>query len=166
MSSPFSIEAAELLNEINLKMFKIPSGEVTNIPLLEKISSFGKPVILSSGMSNWKELDRAVEILKDNVELCIMQCTSKYPCPIESVGLNVLQEIKDRYGKNIVIGFSDHTSGISAGAAAAAYGAKVIEKHLTFSKLMYGSDALNSLEPDEFKLYNKVIEIWLMEINQ
>ena len=163
LSSPFSIEAAELLQEIGVKKFKIPSGEVTNIPLIEKLASYCKPVLISSGMSNWEELDKAVNILIDKVDLTIMQCTSKYPCPPQYVGLNIFSELRSRYGSEFKLGFSDHTSTISAGIAAAALGAKSIEKHLTFSKLMYGSDAKNSLEPDEFVCYSKSIkEVWFM----
>jgi len=163
LSSPFSIEAVELLNDIGIKKFKVPSGEVTNIPLLEKLASIGKPVILSSGMSNWEELNFAIELLLNSTELCVMQCSSKYPCEYKDVGLNVLQELKKRYGNYISIGFSDHTADISAGIAAAALGAKVIEKHLTFSKKMYGSDAKNALEPNDFMMYCEGIkQTWIM----
>ena len=108
-------------------------------------------------MSNWKELDNAVNILKDKVDLTVMQCTSAYPCPYERVGINILDQMQIRYPKPIRIGFSDHTSGISAGLIAAYKGAEVIEKHLTFSRAMYGSDASNSLEPNEFKNYVNLI---------
>ena len=130
LSSPFSIEAAELLESLNVKVYKIPSGEITNIPLLEKIASFKKPVFLSSGMSNWKELDIAFSIFNDHCELTIMQCSSMYPCPPENIGLNVLQELQQRYG--CPVGFSDHSLGFAAPIAAAALGATVIEKHFTF----------------------------------
>ncbi|MBO8244215.1 N-acetylneuraminate synthase [Prochlorococcus marinus XMU1411] len=163
LSSPFSIQAAELLNDLGIKKFKVPSGEVTNTPLLEKLAAIGKPVILSSGMSNWEELNFAIELLLNNTELCVMQCSSKYPCQYKDVGLNVLNELKKRYGNSISIGFSDHTTDISAGIAAAALGAKVIEKHLTFSKKMYGSDAKNALEPKDFIKYCEGIkQTWTM----
>ena len=163
LSSPFSIPAAELLNDIGVKKFKVPSGEITNIPLIEKLAFYKKPILISSGMSNWLELDRTVNILIDKVNLCIMQCTSKYPCPPESVGLNIFSELIDRYNNNFTLGFSDHTSSISAGIASAALGAKIIEKHLTFSKSMYGSDAKNALEPFEFSRYCQSIkEVWQM----
>ena len=141
----------------------MPSGEVTNTPLLEKLASLGKPVILSSGMSNWEELNFAIDLLLNKTELCVMQCSSKYPCQYKDVGLNILNELKKRYGDDITIGFSDHTTGISAGIAAAALGAKVIEKHLTFSKKMYGSDAKNALEPNDFMQFCEAIkETWIM----
>ncbi len=163
LSSPFSIEAAELLEEIGVEKFKIPSGEVTNLPLIEQLASYSKPILISSGMSNWEELDKAVDILIKKVDLTIMQCTSKYPCPPQSVGLNIFSELRNRYGSKFNLGFSDHTATISAGIAAAALGVKTVEKHLTFSKSMYGSDAKNSLEPDEFLCYSKSIrEVWFM----
>ena len=165
LSSPFSLEAVDLLEEIGLEIYKIPSGEVTNFPLLEKIASLGKPVFLSSGMSNWDELDEAVSFFKNKCELTLMQCTSVYPCPIDKVGLNIISEMKKRYSCNV--GFSDHTEGMSAPLAAAALGATVIEKHLTFSKLMYGSDAKHSMEPDEFsKLVKCINEVWLIMNNE
>ena len=100
-------------------------------------------------MSNWTELDRAINILKDTPNLIPMQCSSEYPCKPNRVGLNVIQEMIKRY--NLPVGFSDHTLGFSAGISAVALGCVVVEKHFTFSKLMYGSDAANSLEPEEFK---------------
>lgn len=150
MSSPFSIEAVELLEKLDMKRYKIPSGEVTNLPMLDIVAKTGKPVILSSGMSSWQELDQAVEtILKHHGLLSILQCTSEYPCPYEDVGLNVMLEMKERY--QLPIGLSDHTLTIYAPLAAVSLGASVIEKHFTFSRLMYGSDAKHSLEPGEFK---------------
>ena len=149
ISSPFSIEAVELLEAVGLERYKIPSGEVSNLPLLDEVARTGKPVILSSGMSSWAELDRAVEtILRHNQRLALLQCTSEYPCPDEQVGLNVLAEMRERYG--LPVGLSDHTLTPYAPIAAAALGATIIEKHFTFSRLMYGSDARHSLEPREF----------------
>ncbi len=149
LSSPFSIEAVELLEEVGVEAYKIPSGEVTNLPLLEAAARTGKPVILSSGMSSWEELDAAVNtILRCTSRLTLLQCTSEYPCPYEQVGLNVMLEMKARYGKPV--GLSDHTLTPYASLAAVTLGAAVIEKHFTFSRLMYGSDARHSLEPAEF----------------
>ncbi len=156
LSSPFSIEAVDLLEEVSIKRYKVPSGEVTNVPLLERIAKTKKPVLLSSGMSDWKELDRAVEVFKNNqsegagleARLTMLQCTSAYPCPYESVGLNVLAELRERY--KCPVGLSDHTLTSFSSFAAVTLGATVIEKHLTFSRKMYGSDAPLSLEPPEF----------------
>jgi N-acetylneuraminate synthase len=164
LSSPFSLEAIDLLEKIDLEIYKIPSGEVTNLPLLERISKLQKPVLLSSGMSNWNELDNAVKIFKGKVDLTVMQCSSQYPCKNDQVGLNVISEISSRY--KCSVGFSDHTIGFAAPIAAAAKGAKIIEKHFTFSKKMYGSDAQHSMEPHEFKILSKSLkEVWEMQDN-
>lgn len=161
LSSPFSLEAVDLLEKIGADMYKVPSGETTNTPLLERLASTGKPVMLSTGMSDWSEIDRAINILKTGGPLIVMQCTSEYPTPPERVGLNVIQEIMQMY--DCIPGFSDHTMGCAASFAAAALGANVIEKHFTFSRLMYGSDAKNSMEPDEFKTFcNGLKDIWKM----
>jgi sialic acid synthase SpsE len=151
-SSPFSIEAVNLLEEVGLDTYKIPSGEVNNLPLLEKIAKTGKKVLLSSGMSSWNEIDEAVKTLQTNGcdNLTVLQCTSEYPCPGEQSGLNVISEIKNRY-ENIKVGYSDHTMGVAIPIAAVVLGASVIEKHFTLSQKMYGSDAMNSIEPKEFK---------------
>ena len=120
--------------------------------MLERIAGTGKPVYLSSGMSNWEELDHAVETLaRGRGEVTVMQCTSAYPCPPERVGLNVLSEMRDRY--RLPVGFSDHTEGFAASISAVVRGATVIEKHFTFSRLMYGSDARHSMEPGDFKRF-------------
>jgi N,N'-diacetyllegionaminate synthase len=149
LSSPFSIEAVEMLEEIGVDRYKIPSGEVTNLPLIEKVAEIGKPVILSSGMSDWLELDAAVEVLrKYDSPFCVLQCTSTYPCPPAEVGLNLINDIRSRY--QCAVGFSDHTLGLAAPVASIFYGASIIEKHFTLSKEMYGSDAKNSMDPGEF----------------
>ncbi|MDP6426239.1 MAG: N-acetylneuraminate synthase family protein, partial [Dehalococcoidia bacterium] len=145
LSSPFSLEAVDMLEEVGVFAYKIPSGEVTNLPLLEKIAEIEKPVFLSSGMSDWNELDQAVDIFKKKCALTVMQCSSVYPCGPEQVGLNVITEIKERY--DCEVGFSDHTLGFSAAISAVALGSTVIEKHCTFSRHMYGSDAKHSMEP-------------------
>jgi N,N'-diacetyllegionaminate synthase len=151
LSSPFSLEAVDLLEEVGAPAYKIPSGEVTNLPLMEKIAATGKTVYLSSGMSNWEEIDAAVAALKKGGPLIVMQCSSAYPCPADKVGLNIMVEMASRY--RVPVGYSDHTLGIAASVAAVALGAVVVEKHFTFSKLMYGSDARNSMEPEDFKKY-------------
>lgn len=147
ISSPFSELAVQWLDEIGVSRFKIPSGEVTNLPMLEAINQIGRPVLLSSGMSNWQELDAAVEMLSD-VDLMLMQCTSMYPCANQKVGLNVISEMSERYGKDV--GFSDHTQQNYAAFAAVTMGAVCVEKHLTFSNAMYGSDAPLAAEPHIF----------------
>ncbi|MEK9968855.1 MAG: N-acetylneuraminate synthase family protein [Ferrovibrio sp.] len=149
LSSPFSLEAVDLLEQIGVDTYKIPSGEVTNIPLLRHVAATGKQTLLSSGMSSWAELDNAVAVLRNGGPLTIMQCTSAYPCPPEQVGLNVLAEMRARY--SIPVGYSDHTMSNTSALAAALAGATVIEKHFTFSRLMYGSDAKNACEPPQFR---------------
>jgi N,N'-diacetyllegionaminate synthase len=151
-SSPFSLEAVDMLEEVGVDTYKIASGEVNNIPLLEKVAKTGKRVLLSSGMSSWAEIDEAVEVLQSNgcQDLIVLQCTSEYPCPPEQSGLNVLDEMKSRY-KDVTIGYSDHTMGVAVPLAAVIKGVTVIEKHFTLSQKMYGSDAMNSTEPEEFK---------------
>ena len=148
LSSPFSQEAVDLLEELEVDSYKVPSGEVSNVPLLEYLAQTGRPVLISSGMSDWSELDAAVAALDGGGPVTIMQCSSAYPCPPEQVGLNVLAEMRSRYC--LPVGYSDHTTGPAAPLAAVALGATVIEKHFTFSRLMYGSDAANSMEPDDF----------------
>ena len=164
ISSPFSIEAVDLLEEVEVDYYKVASGEVTNLPLLERIAETGRPIVLSSGMSDWDELDRAVEALRDGGDLTLMQCSSAYPCPPERVGLNVMKEMRERYG--VPVGLSDHTHGLAAAAAAVALGAVMVEKHLTFHRGMYGSDAAHSAEPEEFKAMVEAIrEVEVMRAN-
>jgi len=161
LSSPFSIEAVDLLEEIGVSIYKIPSGEVSNIPLLERIAKTGKAVFLSSGMSSWNELDLAVATVRGSCDTTVMQCSSAYPCPPERVGLNVIKEMVERYG--LPVGYSDHTMGLAAPIAAAALGATIVEKHFTFSRQMYGSDAKHSMEPEEFKqMVTALREVWTM----
>ncbi len=150
--SPFSNDAVDLMESIGINAFKVASGEVTNVPMLSKIAITGKPVYLSSGMSNWSELDRAVKVLMEKgcPELTILQCTSDYPCLPENAGLNILDELKTRYPGH-KYGFSDHTLGMTIPIAAVCLGATVVEKHFTLSKEMYGSDAKFSAEPKEFE---------------
>jgi len=150
LSSPFSVEAVDLLERVGVTKYKIPSGEVTNLPLIKRVVATGKPIFLSSGMSDWKELDLAVETaLQGASEVTLLQCTSKYPCPYEDVGLNVLTEFRERYG--LPVGLSDHTNTNYAALAAVTLGAVVIEKHFTLSQNLYGSDAEHSIEPDVFR---------------
>jgi N-acetylneuraminate synthase len=149
MSSPFSAEAVAMLEDIGISRYKIPSGEVSNLPMLDIIAGTGKQVLLSSGMSSWAEMDAAVAMIRRHHDrLSVMQCTSSYPCPPERVGLNVMVEMKVRWG--LPVGYSDHTMENNACLAAVALGATVVEKHLTFSRSMYGSDAKHSAEPAQF----------------
>ena len=148
LSSVFSAEAVDLLEGLGVDAYKVPSGEVTNLPLIEHVARTGKPLLMSSGMSSWEELDAAVAaVRRHHARVTLLQCTSEYPCPPERVGLNVLQEMTARYG--LPVGLSDHTMTNYAAYAAVVLGAIAIEKHVTLSRRMYGSDAKHSLEPEE-----------------
>lgn len=164
VSSPFAIEAVEILEQAGIDAYKIASGEVTNLPLLERIAATRRPVILSSGMSDWTELDRAVEVLRPCGDLVVMQCTSAYPCPVEKAGVNVIAELSARYA--LPTGLSDHTQGVAAAVAAITLGAACVEKHFTFSRAMYGSDAQFGLEPADFARYcAEVRDAWHLLAN-
>lgn len=150
ISSPFSIEAIDLLIGIGVDTLKVPSGEVSNIPYLEYMSKFGKKVLLSTGMSSWEEIEAAFNTLnKNGTQVTILQCTSEYPCIPEKTGLNNLKLFKDKF--NCKIGFSDHTLGSAAAVVAVTLGVSVIEKHFTISNDLYGPDAKFSANPDEMK---------------
>src|SRR6266516_7826744 len=124
LCSAFSVEALGRLEQLGVRRHKIPSGEVTNLELIRAAAATGKPVLLSSGMSSWAELDAAVEAAGEQVT--VLQCTSAYPTPPERVGLNLLAELRGRYGKPV--GFSDHSLGSYAAFAAVALGATIVEK--------------------------------------
>ena len=147
LCSVFSLEAVDRLEQLGVRRYKIGSGEVTNLELVRRVAATGKPVLLTSGMSSWSELDAAVAAAGN--EVTVLQCTSSYPTPPDRVGLNVLAELRERYGKPV--GFSDHTLGNYAAFAAVTLGAVVIEKHFTLSKDLYGPDAAFASEPEEFE---------------
>ena len=127
LCSVFSLEALERLERLGAERYKIGSGEVTNLELIRRVAATGKPVLLTSGMSSWSELDAAVHAAGENVT--VLQCTSEYPTPPERVGLNVLAELRERYGRPV--GLSDHSLGNYAAFAAVALGANTIEKQIT-----------------------------------
>ena len=144
MSSPFSNAAVDVLETLGVKRYKIGSGEVTNFLLLEKIARTKKPIILSSGMSSYEELDHAVSYLKQKkVPYSVMQCTTAYPTSAKQLGLNVIKELKDRY--EVTIGFSDHSAQISSGVAAVSLGAEILEFHVILNENETGPDASSSL---------------------
>ena len=153
LSSPFDNESIDLLNELNMQIFKIPSGEINNLPYLRNIGSLGKKIILSTGMSTLKEIEDALNILirsgtsKSNI--IILHANTMYPTPMEDVNLRAMQTIKNKF--DIAVGYSDHTLGIEVDIAAVAMGASVIEKHFTLDKKMEGPDHKASLDPDELK---------------
>lgn len=147
-SSPFSVAAVVLLEMIGVDGWKIASGEVSNLQMLEAMQSSGLPVLLSSGMSSWSELDKAVQCIKDlGMELTVFQCTSKYPTPPEDVGLNLLGEFRGRYDCHV--GLSDHSGVMFPGLTAAMLGADALEVHVTMSREMFGPDVPASLTTKE-----------------
>jgi N,N'-diacetyllegionaminate synthase len=148
LSSPFSEEAVVLLDEIGCPAWKVGSGEIGSIHLINRMIATNKPIILSSGMSDWPELDLITNHIKShNGKFCILQSTTEYPCPPERWGLNNISEIINRY--NCIAGFSDHSGSIAAGLAAVALGAKILEVHITFSKECFGPDTLASIPLDQ-----------------
>lgn len=148
--SPFSNLAVDWLEEIGVDYYKIGSGEVNNFLLLEKIAKTGKPLIMSSGMSSYTELDQTVAFLKERkVDFSILQCTTAYPTQPENYGLNVIQELQNRY--NVPIGFSDHSAKTATCIAAAAMGAKILEFHVVFDRQLFGPDSKSSLTLAETK---------------
>lgn len=150
MASPFSLAAVDLLEKLNVKRYKIGSGEVANFLMLEKIAKTGKPVLLSSGMSNYKELDAAVQFIKGfGNEVILFQCTTQYPTEAQNSGLNVVPEMKQRYG--LKVGLSDHSGTIYPSLAAVALGAELLEFHAVFNKKMFGPDATSSLTIQQIK---------------
>lgn len=156
ISSPFSNKAVDVLEQAGVETYKVGSGEITNMLLLEKISATKKPIIISSGMSSYDELDSAVEFLENKkANLAILQCTTSYPTQPEQYGLNVIAEMKERYKHPI--GFSDHSARIETGIAAVALGAKLLEFHVVFDKEQFGPDVSSSLTIAETKTLVKGI---------
>lgn len=151
LSSAFDLESIDLLKDLGLGVFKIPSGEITNLPYLRKTAKTGKKVILSSGMSTLGEIEEALDVLKENgaKEITVLHCNTEYPTPMSDVNLTAMNTMKEAF--KVPVGYSDHTLGIEVPIAAVALGATVIEKHFTLDKTMEGPDHKASLEPDELK---------------
>lgn len=148
ISSPFSIAAVDLLEKLDVKKYKIGSGEVTNYLMLDKIAKTGKDIILSSGMSNFNELDDVFKFLSAyNNKISVLQCTTQYPTNPENLGLNVITELKNRY--EVPVGLSDHSGKIYPSIAATAMGAEILEFHAVFDRRQFGPDSKSSLEIDE-----------------
>ena len=153
LSTPFDHDSIDLLNELGLKIFKIPSGDITNLPYLKRVGALGKQVILSTGMSTLKEVGDALTILvgtgTQKANITVLHANTMYPTPMEDVNLNAMLAIQEEFG--VAIGYSDHTLGIEVDIAAVAMGASIIEKHFTLNKAMEGPDHKASLEPEELK---------------
>lgn len=154
MSTPFDLESIDLLNRLGLKIFKIPSGEITNLPYLRKIGSLKKRLILSTGMADLGEIEDALNVLTEFGtplgSITVLHCNTEYPTPFEDVNLNAMLTIKYAF-PGIAIGYSDHTAGIEVPIAAVAMGATVVEKHFTVDRHLPGPDHKASLEPDELR---------------
>ncbi len=156
ISSPFSCAAVDLLEKLNLKKYKIGSGEVSNLLMLEKIARTGKDIILSSGMSSLDELDSTIAFLKPfGNNLSVLQCTTAYPTIAGQWGLNVIPVLKKRF--NLPTGFSDHSGNIYACLAATALGAELLEFHAVFDKKMFGPDAKSSLNIEQISTLVKAV---------
>ena len=148
-STPFDEASADTLAALGVPMFKIPSGEITNLPLLRHIAAKGKPIILSTGMSTLDEVEQALAAIGDlaDVSVAILHCVSAYPAPVGEVNLRAMDALRDRFGRPV--GLSDHTLGLEIALAAVARGAAIVEKHLTLDKNLPGPDHRASLEPAE-----------------
>ena len=153
-STGFDLPSIYFLKKLNMGLFKIPSGEITNLPLLQLIGSFNEPIILSTGMSTLDEINDAIEVLETNgthrEKITLLHCTTEYPAPFNEINLRVLASLRARF--NTDVGYSDHSLGITVPIAAAALGATVIEKHFTLDREMLGPDHKASLEPSELKI--------------
>ena len=151
LSTPFDTQSIAFLNTLGMKFWKIPSGEITDLPYLIEIAKTGKPVVMSTGMCTLNEVETAVEILRQNGagEISLLHCTTNYPTPYSQVNLNAMITLRERF--NCPVGYSDHTKGIEVPVAAVAMGARIIEKHFTLDKNMKGPDHQASLEPSELK---------------
>jgi len=149
--SPFSVEAVEMIGRVGVGAFKIASGELGSDPIFHKIAQLRLPVIVSTGMSPWREIDHAVHYIQEaGLDLTLMQCTSMYPTPPEKVGLNLIDQYRKRY--RCKVGLSDHSGSIYAGLAAVALGAEAVEVHVAFSREMFGPDVPVSLTTSELRM--------------
>ena len=151
LSTAFDLESVDYLHQIGMKLWKIPSGEITNLPLLEKIGRLKEPVIMSTGMSELKEVEDAIDVLRKNgcEEITLLHCTTEYPAPYEDVNLSAMETMRREF--NLEVGYSDHTKGIEVPIAAVALGATIVEKHFTLNRNMEGPDHKASIEPSELR---------------
>jgi len=153
LSTAFDHDSIDLLGKLNIPLFKIPSGEITNLPYLRHIGGMGKKIIMSTGMSTLNEVHNALNILiesgTEKEQITILHCNTEYPTPMEDVNLKAMITIRDELG--VSVGYSDHTLGIEVPIAAVAVGATIIEKHFTLDRTLPGPDHAASLEPNELK---------------
>lgn len=153
MSTPFDLVSIDVLEPLDMDYYKIPSGEITNLPYLRAIAAKGRKVIISTGMSELPEIEEALQVLENGglkrSDIIVLHCNTEYPTPMRDVNLRAMLDIRDRLG--VAVGYSDHTNGIEVPIAAVALGAEVIEKHFTLDKTLPGPDHKASLEPQELK---------------
>ena len=151
LSSPFDAESADLLEQMDVALYKVPSGEITNLPFLRHLARKKKPLIVSTGMSTLGEVEDAVHVLQleGAKQITLLHCVTEYPAPFNEINLRAMLTLKTAFG--LPVGYSDHTAGIEVAVAAIALGAEVIEKHLTMDRLLSGPDHHASLESVEFK---------------
>lgn len=158
-STAFDMDSIEYLHSLNLGLWKIPSGEITNYPYLRKIAQYGEPVILSTGMCELSDIEAAIQVLLSyglqKKQITVLHCNTEYPTPMRDVNLKAMLEIERKFG--VAVGYSDHTEGIEVPIAAVALGATVIEKHFTLDKNMNGPDHKASLEPQDLRAMVKAI---------
>lgn len=151
LSTPFDADSIELLHSVGMTTYKVPSGELTNLPYLRHVAKYAQQVILSTGMATYGEVESALQVLLDaglgRQQVTILHATTEYPCPMNEVNLRAMQSMRQAFA--VEVGYSDHTQGIEVPIAAVAMGAKVIEKHFTLDKSLPGPDHKASLEPDE-----------------
>ncbi len=153
LSTAFDLESIDFLHQLNIDLWKIPSGEITNLPYLRKIGSYGKPIIISTGMAEMTEIENAIKVVTtagtSPDQITVLHCNTEYPTPMSDVNLTAMNSIKNHF--KVPVGYSDHTLGIEIPIAAVALGASVIEKHFTLDNGMEGPDHKASLEPAELK---------------
>ena len=150
-SSPFDKTSVDFLEDMDVPAYKIASFEITDIPLIEYVASKGKPIIISTGIASFEDIELAVKTCLDagNDEIALLKCTSSYPAPLEEINLNTIPDIKEKF--NVIVGLSDHTLGGEVSTAAIAVGSNIIEKHFILDRNMGGPDSEFSMEPKEFK---------------
>jgi N,N'-diacetyllegionaminate synthase len=153
LSTAFDLDSVDYLHSLNLGLWKIPSGEITNYPYLKKIAQYGEPVIVSTGMCGMQDIQNALDVLLkygiSKSDITLLHCNTEYPTPFSDVNLRAMDSIRQKFG--VEVGYSDHTIGIEVPIAAVALGATVIEKHFTLDRTMEGPDHKASIEPDELK---------------
>ncbi|MDL2215771.1 N-acetylneuraminate synthase [Ruminococcaceae bacterium OttesenSCG-928-N02] len=157
LSTPFDLDSITFLHELGMPVFKIPSGEITNLPYLEKIAAYGLPVIMSTGMSEIEEVGAALDILRNNGagEVTLLHCNTEYPTPLADANVRAMLDLQAHF--NTPVGYSDHTLGLAAPLAAVALGATVLEKHFTLDKALPGPDHQASMDPQELAAFVKAV---------